>query len=90
MVIRENDPRQDNHTTVECDYGIAERLFPNSREEGGKNEDIIMCRENSFIDCPCLVFFPREKYGNKVTPQKIKPCFNKQPVTAIWSDFERL
>ena len=37
---------------------------------------------------PALFFFPREKYGNKVTPLKIKPCFNKQPVTAIWSDFE--
>ena len=85
MVIRENDPRQDNLTTVECDYGIAERLFPNSREEGGKNEDIIMCRENSFIDCPCLVFFQGKNMVIKLLPQKIKPCFNKQPVRAIWS-----
>ena len=68
MVIRENDPRQDNHTTVECDYGIAERLFLNSREEGGKMKTSSCAGRIVLLIAPAL-FFSKGKYGNKVTPQ---------------------
>ena len=70
MVIRENDPRQDNHTTVECDYGIAERLFPNSREEGGKMKTSSCAGRIVLLIAPALFFFQEKNMVIKLLPKK--------------------